>query len=309
MPRSLLTLASRQEGLLSAAQCDDAGVSTTRRGRLVANGEWARVTRGVFDVDPRRDRRGDPDHRRRRQAWTGLLAYGPDAIAVGACALALHGVMGLPLDVSPEVALPGGRSLRSRDGVRVRQYGSSATMRFGSRAVVALVPALAQALPELARENAVAILDDVLHRGLVAPRGFDEVRDLVRRRRGGRRVARWCELVDGRSESPLESVARLRCLDGGVPPDQLQVEIRDGSNRLVGRGDLGWRLRGGRWLIAEIDGREFHESPNAVFHDRTRQNALVNTGRVDLLRFTSRDVASPSTIPTAVRAVLARDER
>lgn len=237
-----------------------------------------------------------------------MLAYGPDAIAVGACALALHGVMGLPLDITPEVALPGGCSRRSRDGVRVRQFGGGATLRVGSRAIAALTPALVQGLPELLRENAVAVLDDVLHRGLLAPQGLDEVRTLVRRRRGGRNVEQWCGLVDSRSESPLETIARLRCLDAGAPPDQLQVEIRDDMNRLVGRGDLGWRLRGGRWLIAEIDGREVHESPTAVFHDRARQNALVHTGRVDLLRFTARDVASRSTIPAAVRAVLARNE-
>jgi len=142
LPRSLLTLAARQEGLLGAAQCDDQGVSTARRARLVAEGVWARVTRGVFDVDPRRDRRFDADHRRRRAAWTGMLAYGPDAIAVGACALALHGVMGLPLDITPEVALPGGCSRRSRDGVRVRQFGGGATLRFGPRAIAALMPAL-----------------------------------------------------------------------------------------------------------------------------------------------------------------------
>ena len=69
---------------------------------------------------------------------------------------------------------------------------------------------------------------------------------------------------------------------------------------------MGWRLGDGRWLIAEIDGREFHEAPEAVLHDRRRQNALLATGRVDLLRFTSADIAARDVIPATVRAALAR---
>ena len=90
----------------------------------------------------------------------------------------------------------------------------------------------------------------------------------------------------------------------GRAADELQVEIRTATGGFVGRGDLGWRLRHGRWLIAEIDGREFHESPQAVLRDRSRQNALLATGQVQLLRFTSTDIAARHVIPTAIRAAL-----
>jgi hypothetical protein len=236
-----------------------------------------------------------------------LLAFGPDAIAVGPCALALLGVKGLPQHLRPQVAIRGGRSHRPRDGVRVRQFDCPETWRFGGYAVVDLVPALVQALPELSRENAVAVLDDVLHRGLLTARGLDQVRLNLHGRRGSRAVAGWLQLVDARAESPLETLARLRCVDAGLSPDELQVEIRSAGGRLLGRGDLGWRLRGGRWLIAEIDGREFHEAPDAMLRDRARQNALIASGQVELLRFTSDDAASRTTIPTTVRSALTRD--
>ena len=135
VPRSLVALAFRQEDLVSADQCDAAGLGAGRRGRLITTGTWSRVTHGVFDTAPRRDRRHDADHRRRRSAWIGLLAYGPEAIAVGACALALVGAAGLPADIVPEVALPGGTRRQSRDGVRVRHFAGMETMRYGSRAV------------------------------------------------------------------------------------------------------------------------------------------------------------------------------
>lgn len=235
-----------------------------------------------------------------------MLAHGPTAVAVGSSALALHGVRGLPMSIVPEAALPSTHPRRVRDGIRVRQFRPVEVERFGSRAIAALVPALAQSVPELPRDHAIAVLDDVLFRGLLPRQALDEVRRRVLGRRGSGRCTEWWDLVDHRSESPLETFARLQCADAGVTPDQLQVEIRDADGRFVGRGDLGWELPGGRWLIAEIDGREFHESPEAVLHDRRRQNALLATGRVDLLRFTSTDIAARTAIPTAIRAALTR---
>ncbi|GEL98557.1 hypothetical protein CTE05_21040 [Cellulomonas terrae] len=305
-PLSLLTLARRQEGLVSAGQCDRAGVGTARRARLVRDGCWGLPTRAVFDVEPGRDRRVDADHRRRRAAWLGMLAFGPRAIAVGPCALALHGVEGLPGNLHPEIALPGRSAGRHRDDIRVRTFGQFEVLRYGERAIADLVPALVQALPELPRRHAVAVLDGVLRRGSLTGAAFEVVRERVRGRRGSAGLTGWWSLVDPRAESPLETFARLECVDAGVPPDDLQVEIRSARGQLVGRGDLGWRLPGGRWLIAEIDGREFHERPEALLRDRSRQNALMSTGRVDILRFTAADVATRGRIPTTVRTALAR---
>lgn len=284
-------LAERQEGLVSSVQADLAGIGAGRRARLVRDGTWSRPLRGVYDTTPGVDR--PPEDRRRRVAWLGLLAHGPDAIAVGACALALHGVAGLPLDLTSEVALTGGRHGRSSATVRVRCYGRSVpfdVVRRGTARVASLRWALAQAIPELPRRHAVAVLDDVLHRGVLSQADVDTVRARVSRRRGAVPASSvWAE-VDARAESPLESFARLDCSDAGLPPDELQVVIRDDDGRVLGRGDLGWRLPGGRWLIAEIDGRSVHDRPAALLHDRRRQNALVGTGRVEILRFAAADL-------------------
>ena len=238
-----------------------------------------------------------------------MLAYGTDSVAVGACALALHGANGLPLDLTPEVGFPSLRRAQHRDGIRVRYLDRIETFRYGSRSVAALLPALAQALPELPHPNAVAVLDDLMRRGLLSVVGAGEVQAMLVGGRGARRVRELFDLVDPRSESPLETFARLECAAAGVPPHELQVEILDDRGRFVARGDMGWRLEGGRWLIAEIDGREFHEMPSALLCDRARQNAMLATGRVDLLRFTSQDIAAIGTVPASVTAALGVADR
>ncbi|NKY39302.1 type IV toxin-antitoxin system AbiEi family antitoxin domain-containing protein [Cellulomonas septica] len=305
IPRSLLVLAGRQGGLLSAEQADAQGVTSGRRGRLVAAGLWSRPTRGVFDTRPTSGR--SPDDRRLRAAWLGMLAYGPSAVAVGACALALYGVSGLPVDLQPEIAMPGGRFRQSRDGIRVREFGGATVLpqrRIGAGRAVVLPWAVTQAVPEIGRRHALAVLDDVLRRGLLDESGLEDVRSRVAGRRGAAGVGDLWSLVDARAESPLESLARLDCWDAGVPADDVQVTIRDGDGGFVARADLGWRLGGDRWLVAEIDGREVHETPRAVLHDRRRQNAVVRTGRVELLRFTAADLGPSGALVRTVRAHL-----
>ena len=310
VPMPLLVLAAGQAGLVSARQCDADGFDRCHRHRLVAAGRASYPTRGVLDLAPELTSRGmsgnedGPDHWRRRAACLALLAYGPAAIAVGPCALVMLGVRGLPREVRPEVAVLGS-SRASRDGIVVRRFaGSIPTVRRGAFSVATPVWALAHAVRELNRDHAVAVLDSALNLGLIGERQLDDIARLMRRRRGARRASAWLTLADGRSQSPLETRARLQCLDAGVPPDDLQVPIRDSQGRIVARGDLGWRLRRGRWLIAEIDGVGPHSGPEALHTDRGRQNAIAATGRAIVLRFTATDLAARR-VGVAVTAHLA----
>lgn len=91
------------------------------------------------------------------------------------------------------------------------------------------------------------------------------------------RTMRWVRnlralapVADGRSESPGESVLRLRWLDCGLPAVVPQVEVwRDGV--LIARLDLACEeLR----FAAEYDGAEWHSSPDQQAHDRVRRQAV-----------------------------------
>lgn len=303
VPDALSALARTQHGLVSAVQCTVAGVGANRRAALLRAGTWTRPTQGVYDTNP--GCAHEVPDARRRAAWLGVLALGDDAAAVGACALALHGVAGLPRSLVPEVALTSGRRGRSRDGILVRRYEAPHVM-VGDARVAPLPVALAQALCVLPRRHVVAVLDDVVRRELLDDADVQALVAALAGRRGCRRVRLWSELVDPRAESPLESLARLACVDGGVPPDELQRVVRDPHGRHVARGDLGWRLPEDRWLIAEIDGREFHDTPDALLADRRRQNALVATRGVDVLRFAAEDVRRGTVAPTVRRVLGAR---
>lgn len=316
VPTELLAVAGLQEGLVSAQQCTEHGVGAHRRSRLVEQRRWRRLMRGVFDTDPVAvEARASPDvhdHRRRRAAWLGLLAYGPEAIAVGPCALVLLGVQGVRTDVTPEVTLPGARAARSRDGVHLRQFDDGMTVvRTEGRWVATPEWALAQAVPEMGRWRAVAVMDSARHRGLVGGDGLERAHDLARGRRGVARTHAWWAQSDARAESPLETFARLDCHDAGIAPDELQVEVVDDGGRFLGRADLGWRLPDGRLLLAEMDGVDVHSQPAALLRDRERQNDLVGRGTVDLLRFPGRDLTVPGSsrpgrMVTTVRRHLAR---
>ncbi|MEK8227152.1 hypothetical protein NKG05_15365 [Oerskovia sp. M15] len=55
--------------------------------------------------------------------------------------------------------------------------------------------------------------------------------------------------------------------------------------------------------MAEMDGEDVHGQPDAVYADRQRQNIIVSTGKVDVLRFTHRDLPG---VGRVVREALGR---
>ncbi|MFE6971737.1 hypothetical protein [Isoptericola sp. NPDC057653] len=345
VPPLLQDLADAQEGLLSAQQCERHGVGASRRSRLVAAGRWLAVTRGVVDtvavppasrvaadapdrvVVPIAARRAphltawppesDGDvlhgHLRRRQAWIGLLAYGPEAIAVGDGALVLHGVEGMPTRLRSGTALPTASRRPRRPGVPQRQFDDGMTTvefgdrRTGPRRIASAEWALAQAVPELSMADGLAVLDSALRLGAVDRRGLARSHDHARGRRG---VALRHELWDHASPlaaSPLESRGRWQCIAEGVPPDALQLAVHDRAGRVLAVADMAWRLRDG-WLVTEMDGRAWHDDrPGGVRRDRDRDNALAAVG-VRLLHFDAGHVAR-GVVGTTVRTVLAPARR
>jgi hypothetical protein len=297
LPAQLDVIASGQEGLISATQLDGIGVDASWRYRLVRQCRLTRVTQGVYDTDlvpPEQRSRADVlDHLRRRPAWLGLLAGGPGSTAVGVCALALHEAKGLPRTVRPEVAAPDGKWRPSRDGIVFRKIGDMVTAEFGGVFRIASVTqALALGVGQLRRDDAVAVMDDLLHTGKATAADLARAHELARGHRDVEATHPWWRLADGRSESPLESGARLATLDAGIPPDALQLVVRDTNGTFLGRIDLAWRLPDGSWLLVEIDGAEVHSTPQAVFRDRNRKNSLVSAGGSRILRFTAQDIRS-----------------
>ncbi|MCA5892754.1 hypothetical protein LEP48_05225 [Isoptericola sp. NEAU-Y5] len=341
MPPSLLDLAEAQEGLLSTEQCGRHGVGASRCSRAVAGGRWSRVTRGVvdtitvppasrtaFDVPrspvpplsvtsapdlvpwpPRSD--GDRlfGHLRRRAGWLGHLAHGATSIPVGTSALAFLGIEGTPVTAAPDVALPWAAKRQPRAGVPLRQFDDGLTTvpfgdgRTGEIRIAAPEWALAQAVPELTMERGLAVLDSARRLRLVDRHGVERSHDHARGRRGvAARHDLW-DLADPRAASPLESFARWQCIAEGVPPDTLQLVVRDLAGAPFAVGDLAWRLGPTQWLVGELDGYEWHDGdPARVVRDRDRDNAFTALG-VRLLRFDAGHLRRGE-VGTAVRRAL-----
>lgn len=286
---------------MTAVQALSAGFSREQIRHLCRSGRWIRVGRGCFLPVPEV---GSAALRRAR-IRAAVASLGPGACAVLDTAAELHRIAGLRATAAIHVSVPPDRprpQRRSDPDVVVHQLtlGSTDIGDVAGLRVTTPVRTLADVILRVDRYTAVCVLDSALNRQLVTDQDLAGVAHLLTGRRGAVAARRYLVEADGRSQSPLETRARLRCVDGNVPPDALQLEIRDVDGYLLGIGDLGWRA--GR-VIAEADGRDPHSGPTAVFEDRMRQNRLVNAGW-KVLRFTWSDTLRPDYIPQTVKNAL-----
>ncbi|MCI4063591.1 DUF559 domain-containing protein [Micromonospora sp. R77] len=302
----LRAIAAGQGGVVTRAQAIGAGFSRHEVDNFIAFGRWRRLARAVYLVEARSLTLSE----RRGRIRAAVLSCGGLAHAVLGTAAELHGIAGLRETAKIHVAVPGRAARAARVGdpaVVVHQLEHD----LGDLTTVEGIPTTAplRTVVELilreSRYPAVSLLDSALNRGLVSDADLLKVPPLIRGRRGAV-TARGCLAeTNGLAQSPLETRARLRCVDGRVPPDVLQLEVRDDDGYLLGVGDMAWRAAR---VIAEADGRHAHDSPSALFNDRRRQNRLANAGWT-VLRFTWPDTFSPDYIPWVVRQAIAASAR
>ncbi|MDZ4266950.1 MAG: hypothetical protein U1D00_14865 [Mycobacterium sp.] len=165
---------------------------------------------------------------------------------------------------------PPGCALRNADGLVVHyRDGAPLVVRDGRRATAPAWTAI-EVARGLSRPRALATLDAALRsRTCSLP---DLWRSAVEQkgRRGIVAVRDLLPLADARSESPMESEARLAMIDGGLPVPELQYEIIDGNGELR-RLDFAWP---DQRVAAEYDGVAWHSGAEAMRRDRRRYNAL-----------------------------------
>ncbi|MDG9678879.1 type IV toxin-antitoxin system AbiEi family antitoxin domain-containing protein [Micromonospora sp. DH14] len=299
-------VAAVRDGVVTLGQARAAGLTTHEVQRLCRAGRWRVVARGTYLVDADLYD-GVPRTARIRAA---VASFGPAAAAVLATAAELHGLAGLRSTDVIDLSVPGPIARPARlahPEVVVHQLVIKPEQLVRVNGITATEPlrTLADVSLRVDRFAAVSVLDSALNRRLVTTDDLLSVPRLIRGRRGAVAARGYLSEVDGRSQSPLETRTRLRCVDGKVPPDELQLEVRDEDGYLLGIGDLGWR---GPRIIAEADGRGPHGAPEAAYADRRRQNRLVNAGWT-VLRFTWQDTLDPTYIPWTVRQAIAAAQR
>jgi hypothetical protein len=300
--RFVEALGAEQDGVVTARQCLEVGLS---RGNIVTLCRKKRMRRmfwGTYLVNA--DYATEiPIKARIRSA---MLSAGDDCVAVEGTAAHLLGIAGGPPGDHPvRLAYPPELARRQRIVDLDLRY-SQLTLEPGEIVqvdglrVTSAVRTVADLLRTTDRLTAVSVVDSALSRGLLQVADLPAVVEAMGAHRWSVRAQELLFETDGRAESPLESRSRLRARDGGVPPDDLQVDIHDANGQFVARVDMLWRA--GR-LIGEADGAEFHERPAALFRDRERQNALIALG-YRIVRFTWKDTVRPGDVPAMIRAAL-----
>jgi hypothetical protein len=223
--------------------------------------------------------------------WQGIYCLGPpdddlrlsglDLSCGSKVALCLHSAaamygFGTEDPEALHVLSPAGSRLRSADGLVVhRRDGAPLSIVDGRPATVPAWTAV-EVARSLRRPRALATLDAALRSGTCQRPDLWRMANEQAGRRGIVAVRDLIPLADARSESPMESEARLAMIDGGLPTPELQYEIVDG-NRERRRLDFAWPTER---VAVEYDGLDWHSGPEAMRRDRRRAAALLDVGWV-----------------------------
>ncbi|WP_202501611.1 hypothetical protein [Streptomyces sp. SID5785] len=307
-PAPLACLAER--GLLVASHAVRAGWQHRALYRELARSGWVRVVAGVW-AEP--GRRVDLLMRlRAEQALCARLVVSHLAAAVLWRIEMPGAVAAVPEFIDPE------RRKRSkrRDGLRVHRavLGPRDVSRRHGLLVTSpdrtLADLLLSGMPRdawlVAVESALTCRtvgrDRPVRRGALTR--LPAVEEAVRARPGARGEAvAWLGLVDPRSGSVAETLARLAMVDAGLRPES-QAEVDTGDGRRVFL-DFLFREEG---LAVEVEGYAYHGSREQHRRDVERFNRIQGCPEVRaLLRFTAVEVfRRPARMVARVRAELAR---
>ncbi|MFL6078216.1 MAG: DUF559 domain-containing protein [Mycobacteriales bacterium] len=259
-------------------------------------GEWVRLQRGVY-LD------GGVEVTPLHRAAAALLVAGglAGAVASHQTAARIHGLGPVrPTRLEHLTVPPSSRRRRSGTLVLHRDtLGPADTVRVAG---VPVTTPLRTVLDLFIRADTVAAVwacEKAMREGLFG--STDLVEDLAWFGAAARRRAEArFRLVDLRSESPLETGARLLLREHGLPPPvpQYPIQLHEGTRYRL---DLAYPSHR---LGLELDGREWHATVAATRADQAREHQLADLGwRV--LRFSWEEVFEcPRGVAEVVRAAL-----
>lgn len=236
-------------------------------------------------------------------AWAEVLP--PSGCLTHLTAAALHGLWmpPVPPDLPVFVSMAKQETRPKRPQLRVmRHTGPIATRTLRGLRVATVEETLLTCARDLALLDLVVLGDAALHTGATTIGALEAT--AARRRWGAPALGRAVGWMDGRSESPWESLLRVlhRSCAVGVEP---QHEVRDDTGRFVARGDL-WVV--GSRMLHEYDGGG-HRDRDAHVHDLDRDRRLLAAGW-HRRGYTSRDVLHrPETILREADQTLGRRHR
>lgn len=249
--------------VFSRHQARECGWSNAALSRAARSGRVIRVRRNHFTAKP-------PD--RLIAAIAAARAHPASAVSHRSAAL-LHGLpLYGPPPARPELTVPPDGTGRIRDALVHR-----ARIDAEDLVIVAGVPvtSIARTIVDLGRSTplrtAVVAGDAALNRGLVTPRQLIRIVAICGGWPGIRSARRALHALDGRAESPLESVSRLVIGQLGLPTPQLQAVVLTADGWVVGRTDFYWDEFG---VAGEADGRSKYTERSVLTDEKERQEQL-----------------------------------
>ncbi|MEN0135427.1 MAG: hypothetical protein AAGC80_09785, partial [Rhodococcus sp. (in: high G+C Gram-positive bacteria)] len=172
----------------------------------------------------------------RARVAAAVAAHGGEVVVSHASAAVLHGldVGAVSLDRVhlSRVRRSGGRRTATLH-VHIAPLGADDVTEIDGVAVTSLARTVADVARSESLDQTVVIGDSALHRGVVS---IDDVHAVVERhgrRKGIGAARRAVALLDGRSESPGESLSRIRMRECGMPTPQLQHAVRTDTGAFV----------------------------------------------------------------------------
>ncbi|TQC47918.1 hypothetical protein EEB14_18010 [Rhodococcus sp. WS4] len=230
----------------------------------------------------------------RARVAAAVAAHGTEVVVSHVSAAVLHG-----LDVGAanldRVHLSGERRSGARRTatlhVHIAPLGRDDVIEVDGVAVTSLARTVADVARSESLDQAVVIGDSALHRGGVSIDDVHAVVERHRRRKGIGAARRAVALSDGRSESPGESLSRIRMRECGMPTPELQHEVRTELRAFVARVDFYWE----RWgVVGEFDGMAKYkfgtgQSGDIVAKEKLREDAIRDTG-LEVIRWVWADL-------------------
>lgn len=299
MDDRLRALAAQQGGVVTWAQARALGVPQSALGGRAATTPLVRVRPNAYAERTRLARLTAPGQVAVAVA-AERLATGVDVVASGLTAAVLHG---LPvLGAGPAVPV-----LSERRDDRPRHRGQSTTLRPDEVTELYGVPVTtpARTAVDVARRHGwlhgVVVADAVLARGVAR----DELLAVLSGRSrwpGSAAARRAVAFADGRSESPLESLGRVRMHEHGLPPPELQVVLGD-DHGPIGRVDHYWPEH---HTIGEGDGALKYAGGTGLFAEKLREDRFRDA-RFEVVRYTWDEAwRRPQLVVARILAAFAR---
>lgn len=275
--------------LITLAEWRDQGGTRTQLEAALRDGSLVRLRRGVVAELAEASRTAV--HRMKIEAAAPHL--GPGTYFAHESAAVLHGLPLLSGRLEEVVAVRtgGGHGTITRTlHARHAQLSPGDTTEIDGLPVTSLLRTTCELTRRLPFPEAVMVADAALRAGL--NRG--ELLRCVRGGRGCRRAAAAIDFADGRSESPGESLSRVRINRAGLPVPTPQVELFDDFGNLVARVDFWWEAEG---VVGEFDGlvkygellQPGQTAEDVIVAEKAREQALVAAG-CKVIRWTWRDL-------------------